>query len=138
EGDLGKARAQVLRLHQQLYGRLPAGERLGYIQALLDQDDPAVRTLAVGWAVEMLPAPDAPRQEQVARLLLQLSHDGAAEVQRAAVLALGRLGDQAAFDRLLDVLRRGRPCVRGAAARSLAWQARGSAGDKARDRQRRV
>src|SRR5262249_24166961 len=33
EGDLGRARAQVLRLQQQLYSRLPPGERLGHIQS---------------------------------------------------------------------------------------------------------
>jgi HEAT repeat protein len=135
EGDLGRARAQVLRLEQQLYGRLPDAERLAHLESLLDQDDPAVRTLAVGWALELLATADGARQEELARVLLQLSRDGAAEVQRAAVLALGRVSDPAACDELRLLLRRGRPCVRCAAARALAMQAR-VADEAGRARQR--
>jgi HEAT repeat protein len=61
EGDLARARAQILHLHQQLYSRLPAGERLGHIEATLDQEDPAARILAASWALEMLPGADATR-----------------------------------------------------------------------------
>src|SRR5262249_48305244 len=39
EGELFRCRAQVLRLHQQLYARLPVPERLAYLQAAADQDD---------------------------------------------------------------------------------------------------
>ncbi len=125
DGDLERTRLQVLRLHQQLYARLPANERMTYLEALLDQDDASVRGLAVGWAVEMLPGPDATRQREVAVLLLCLTQDGSVEVQRAAVLALGRVNDAAAFERLKVLLEKGVPPVRAAAARALAAQARG-------------
>ena len=135
EGDLGRARAQVVRLHQQLYTRLPPAERLAYIQALPDQEDPVVRLLAVTWGLELLPASDAARQHALAEVLLRLSHDGASEVQRSAVLALGRVPQPAAFGRLRRLLHHGRPCVRAAAVRALALAARGAAADRARQRQ---
>jgi HEAT repeat protein len=130
DGDLERARNQVLRLHQQFYNRLPAAERLGYIQSIVDQEDPAVRALAVVWAVEHLPTADAAKQRGVAAVLLRLSHDGTAEVQRAAVLGLGRVDDPAGFERLQALLVRGRPLVRAAAARSLALLARGDGPDR--------
>jgi HEAT repeat protein len=137
EGDLERARAQVLRLHQQLYARLPLADRLGYIQALVDHDTPAVRTMAVVWAVELMAAPDASRQQAIGQVLLKLSHDGTAEVQRAASLGLGRVGDAAALDRLLTLVQDGPPPVRAAAARALAALARG-AGPDAQARQKQV
>jgi HEAT repeat protein len=129
DGDLERARLQVLRLHQQLYNRLPANERMAYLEALLDQEDASVRCLAVGWALEMLPSPDLTRQREVAQLLLCLTQDGSVEVQRAAVLALGRVNDAAAFERLKVLLEKGAPPVRAAAARALAAQARGRDAD---------
>jgi HEAT repeat protein len=124
EGDLGRARAQVVRLHQQLYNRLPISERLGHLQSLLDQDDPAVRALAIVWSAELLPTADAVRQKQLAQILLRLSHDGTPEVQRAAVLALGRVPDPAVFERLRDLLQNGAVMVRSASARALALYGR--------------
>jgi hypothetical protein len=62
-----------------------------------------------------------------------LSGDGTAEVQRAAVLGLGRVDDPAAIARLFALVRNGRPQVRAAAARSLALQAR-SAGAEGQER----
>jgi HEAT repeat protein len=126
EGDLSRSRAQVLRLQQQLYNRLPVGERLSYIRSLLEQDDPAVRVLAVVWSLELLPTADAARQHELAAVLLRLSHDGNLEVQRAAVLGLGRLADPAALDRLRKLLASGPSSVRAAAVRALALQARGT------------
>jgi HEAT repeat protein len=137
ESDLDRARNQVLRLHQQFYNRLPPGERLAYVQSAADQDDPAVRALAVVWGVELLPTADAARQQAIAQVLLRLSGDGVAEVQRAAVLALGRVDDPAALARLQALLRQGRPPVRAAAARALALQARAAGGDPA-ERQRQI
>jgi HEAT repeat protein len=137
EGDLERARAQVLRLHQQLYSRLPAADRLGHVQTLIEHDDPAVRALAVTWSTELLNGADTVGQRALADLLLRLSYDGAADVQRAAVLALGRVPDARAFDRLRFLLQRGPSPVRAAAARSLAQQARGS-GEEAQERQRQV
>jgi HEAT repeat protein len=137
EGDLARSRAQVLRLHQQLYNRLPAGERLAHLQSLVDQDDPAVRALAVVWALEMLPAVDAARRRELAGVLLRLSHDGTPEVQRGAVLGLGRVQDPEAWERLRELLKADRAGVRASAVRALAGQARG--GDPgARARQKEV
>jgi HEAT repeat protein len=137
EGDLERTRNQVLRLHQQIYNRLPAADRPGYVQTLVDQEDPAVRALAVLWTVEMLPAADAARQRALAQILLRLSGDGTPEVQRAAVLGLGRVDDPAALERLYELLRKGRPPVRAAAARSLAMLAR-TAGPEGQERAKQV
>ncbi|MFO0879988.1 MAG: HEAT repeat domain-containing protein [Gemmataceae bacterium] len=126
EGDLFRARAQVLRLHQQLYSRLPAVERYTLLQGLPDQDDPAVRALAVGWTVDLLPTADTTQQKTLARILLRLSSDSAPEVQKEAVVALGRLSDLAAFERLQELSRQGSPLIRAAAIRALALQARGN------------
>ncbi len=132
DGDLERARNQVLRLHQQYYNRLPASERLAYVQSLVDQDDPAVRALAVLWAVEMLPAADSTKQRALGQILVRLSGDGTVEVQRAAVLGLGRVDDPAALARLDALLHNGRPAVRAAAARSLALRARADGAERAR------
>jgi HEAT repeat protein len=123
EGDLARARTQVLRLEQQFYSRLPAAERPAHILSLLNQDDPAVRVLAVTWALELLPAADESRQRLLAQALLRLSSDPTPEVQRAAVLGLGLVHDPAAAERLGSLLERGRPSVRAAAVRALARQA---------------
>jgi HEAT repeat protein len=135
EGDLARARTQVLRLQQQLYGRLPVGERPAHIQSLLEQDDPAVRALAVVWSLELLPTADVARRKLLAQMLLRLSHDSHPEVQRAAVLALGRLADAAAFERLTLLLRAGSPGARAAAARALAQQVRGESAGQARQKE---
>ncbi len=137
EGELVRARAQVLRLHQQVYLRLPVAERFVHLQELLDQEDPAVRVLAVVWALELLPAADDARQKFLSGMLLCLSRDSALEVQRTAVLALGRLNDPAAFSRLQELLTTGTAPVRAAAARSLAQQARGTT-PAARARQKEI
>ncbi len=138
EGELERSRAQVLRLQQQLYSRLPVGERLSYVQSVVEQDDPALRLLAVTWIVDQLAAvTDATQKPALTQLLLRLSLDASIEVQRAAVLALGRSSEQAAFDRLRYLLRQGRAPVRAAAARSLGQQSR-SAATEARDRQKQV
>jgi HEAT repeat protein len=126
EGDLGRAHAQVVRLHQQLYNRLSVPERLAHIQSLVDQDDAVVRALAVMWSAELLATADRERQKQLAQVLLRLSHDGTQEVQRGAVLTLGRLHDSAVFERLRDLLQNGPPAVRTASARSLGVYGRTS------------
>jgi HEAT repeat protein len=137
EGDLDRARSQVVRLQQLLYNRLPVAERFAHLRSLVDQEVPAVRALAVVWALELLPAAqDAPRKAQVAEVLLRLSHDGNPEVQRAAVHGLGRVYAPNAVLRLRALLGEGPPAVRAAAARSLALQAQGSdAAAKARQRE---
>jgi HEAT repeat protein len=138
EGDLARARAQVLRLHQQVYSRLPLSERFSHLSGLLDQEDPAVRGLLVVWALELMPAAiDDERRKALARVLLRLSHDGSLEVQRAAVLALGRMSDASASERLHRLLTTGERVVRAAAARALAQQARGGTAS-ARARQKEV
>jgi HEAT repeat protein len=138
EGELLRARAQVLRLHQQLYARLPVPERLAYMQSASDQEDPGVRALAIVWALELLPtAADAARRKLLAGVLLRLSRDSVPDVQRAAVLALGRLSDASSYERLMQLLGAPTPVVRAAAARALAGMARGSDGT-ARARQKEV
>jgi HEAT repeat protein len=126
EGELFRARAQSLRLHQQVYSRLTVAERFAHVQGLVDQDDAGVRALAVLWALELLPAADAERHKALAEVLLRLTRDGAPEVQRAAVLGLGRLSEPAAGERLQQLVKGGPEHVRAAAARALALQARGN------------
>jgi HEAT repeat protein len=129
EGDLERARMQVLRLQQQVYSRLPAADRPNYIQLALEQDDSMVRALAGHWALELLQGADASQQKVLVQVLFRLSHDGAVEVQRAAVLGLGRVNDPAVFERLKTLVQQGRPPVRAAAARALAQQAREDGSD---------
>ncbi len=123
EGDLERTHLQVLRLQQQVYSRLPVADRPGYIQMALEQDDPMVRALAGHWALELLSAGDATQQKVLVQVLFRLSHDASVDVQRAAVLGLGRVQDPAVFDRLKTLVQQGRPPVRAAAARALAQQA---------------
>ena len=122
EGDLERTHMQVLRLQQQVYGRLPVADRPGYIQMALEQDDPMVRALAGHWALELLPTADATQQKVLVQVLFRLSHDASVDVQRAAVLGLGRVNDPAVFDRLKTLVQQGRPPVRAAAARR--WRSR--------------
>ncbi len=138
EGDLERARMQVLRLQQQVYSRLPAADRPNYIQLALEQDDPMVRALAGHWALELMAGADASQQKVLEQVLFRLSHDGAVEVQRAAVLGLGRVSDPAVFERLKTLLQQGRPPVRAAAARALAQQAREEGSDSKERREQVV
>ena len=124
EGDLERARMQVLRLQQQVYSRLPPADRPAYIQMALEQDDPMVHALAGHWALELLPNVEPAQQQVLVQVLFRLSHDGSVDVQRAAVLGLGRVHDPAVFERLKTLVEQGRPVVRAAAARALAQQAR--------------
>jgi HEAT repeat protein len=126
DGDLTRSRAWVLRLQQQLYSRLSPAERVSHIQSLLEQDDPAVRGLAVHWSVELLPAAEAAHKRLLTKVLLRLSHDSAAEVQRAAVLGLGRIDETAVFERLIRLAHVDPPAVRTAALHALSLHARGS------------
>jgi HEAT repeat protein len=137
EGDLARSRAQVLRLQQQLYGRLSGPERVSHIQSLLEQDDPAVRALAVSWSVELLPAVEADHKRLLTQVLLRLSHDSAEEVQRAAVLGLGRVHDAAVFERLQRLVHADPPSVRTAVLHALALHA-GSAEADAPARRKKV
>lgn len=123
EGDLERARAQVVRLQQQLYSRLPAADRLGHLQTLVDHEDPAVRALAVAWCAELPATLEAAGQRSLAELLLRLARDGALEVQRPAALALGRINDPRAFDQVRHLLENSPAPVRAAAAHALAQQA---------------
>ncbi|MFQ3592152.1 MAG: HEAT repeat domain-containing protein [Gemmataceae bacterium] len=138
EGELLRARAQVIRLHQMLYARLPVNERLGYLQALRDHEDPGVRALAVVFAVEMLGAsPDKTRTQVLSEIVGRLTHDTNPDVQRGAVLALGRFTDAESNERLRELLRSDPPLVRAAAIRALGVQARGT-NNEARARQKKV
>src|SRR5262249_15831935 len=126
QGELEQARTQIAKLHQQLYTRLPAGDRLAHVQSLADSEDAAVRLLAVNWCQELLPTADAVGGRTLAEVLLRFSHDGAADVQRQAVLALGRCKEQRALERLKALLQHGPVAVRGAAAHALAQQVKDS------------
>lgn len=129
EGDLTRSRTQLLRLQQQLYSRLSGSERVGHIQSLLDQDDPAVRKLAVTWSVELLPTAEAVHKRTLTQALLRLSQDSVVEVRRAAVLGLGRVSDTSVFERLQRLAHADVPGVRTAALHALSLQARGNEGD---------
>lgn len=120
EGSLERARSQVLQLQQQLYARLPAADRLGHVQGLADQEDPAIRGLAVSCSIELLPVADAAGQRALADLLLRLCHDGSPPVQRAAIAGLGRLNDPRVFDELRRLLSDRQVTARAAAGRALA------------------
>src|SRR5207245_3120927 len=90
EGDLERARTQIVQLHQRLYARTPAADRMGFVQSLVEHEDPNVRALAVAWSGELLASADTVGQRELTSVLLRLSRDPTLEVQRAAVLALGR------------------------------------------------
>lgn len=121
--ELERTHGRVVQLEQQLYSRLPVADRLNHVQELIDSEDPGVRALAVGWSAELLPASDTVGRETLAAVLLRLSHDSSEAVQRQAVLALGRVPQPHTFERLLDLLRTGRPGVRAAAAQAVTQQA---------------
>jgi HEAT repeat protein len=125
ESDLARSRVQMQRLQQQLYSRLSGSERVAYIQSLLDQDDPAVRMLAVNWSVELLPAAHTADKRLLTQVLLRLSQDSSVEVRRAAVLSLGRVADAGVFERLERLAHAEPPAVRTAALRALSQHARG-------------
>ena len=137
QGELDRARSEIARLHQQLYSRLPAGDRLAHVRSLVDSEDGGVRLLAVNWCQELLPTADAVGQRTLAELLLRLSHDSAADIQRSAVLALGGSADPRVFERLLSLLQRGPAPARGAAAHAMAQQIK-VAGRQGQVRQREV
>ena len=96
-----------------------------------------MRSLAVAWCLELLPSVDGAGQRALADLLLAASHDQSLEVQRAAVLALGRFNGRPAYERLRELLEQGAIPVRAAAARALARQSHGT-GAEAWVRQRQV
>lgn len=125
EGDLTRSRAQLLRLHQQLYGRLSGSERVAHIQSLIEQDDPAVRALAVNWSVELLAGAEDAQQQLLTKVLLRLSHDSSPEVQRNAVLGLGRVHAPVVFERLEQLAHAESPATRTAALHALALHVRG-------------
>jgi HEAT repeat protein len=137
EGDLERAQAQVIRLHQQLHARLPVAERLAHVQALAEQEDAALRGLAVTWCTELLPLVDPVGSKSLMEVLLRLSGDNQAEVQRLAALALGRVNDPRALECLRTMLEHGAVSVRAAAVRGLAQQARG-AGPEPGSRQKEI
>ncbi|MBY0526363.1 MAG: HEAT repeat domain-containing protein [Gemmataceae bacterium] len=123
EGDLDRAKSQLVQLHQQFYARLPVADRLGHVQSLAEHEDPAIRVLAVNWSAELLPLTDSVGCRALADLLLRLSHDGNLQVQRPSILALGRVSDPRALDRLKRLLRSGSSTARAAACHGLAQYA---------------
>jgi HEAT repeat protein len=77
----------------------------------------------VCWCAELLSGADAVGQRTLGELLLRFSRDANLEVQRPAVLALGRVGDARAFEQVRQLLKHGAPLIRAAAAHALAQQA---------------
>jgi HEAT repeat protein len=129
EGELERARSQIVRLHEQLYSRLPTVERLNHVQSSSASEEAGVRVLTAAWAAELFSSVDTTGRQALADVLLQLSRDGTIDVQRAAVFALGRVADSRARDRLLQLLQQAAVPVRAAAVRGLAQQAQGSGPD---------
>lgn len=123
EGDLDRTKSELIQLHQQYYARLPVADRLGHVQGLAQHEDPAVRVLGVTWSMELLAGADDVGQRALADLLLRLCNDGNLQVQRPAVLALGRVADPRVLNRLRRLLKQSSPSVRAAAAHALAQQA---------------
>jgi len=119
QGELARAEAEVLRLHQQLYGRTPRADRVNHFRALSQNEYATVRAQTVAWIVDTLPDATAAEVKPLADILLALSDDGVEAVQRQAVLALEKIDDPRAFERLLALLQSGSVNVRAAAARSL-------------------
>src|SRR6185437_494566 len=62
-------------------------------------------------------------------VLLRLSHDSSVEVQRAAVLGLGRVNEPAVGERLLRLVHADAPAVRAAALHALTLHAHGPEAD---------
>jgi HEAT repeat protein len=137
EGELARARAQVIRLHQQLYSRMPVAERFGYAQQLRQHEGPEVRALSIVFSTELLPSAPAAELAGLSGGILKLTHDPHPDVQRAAVLALGRVYTEEAFGRLKELLTKGKKAARIAATRALAAQAKGTT-PETRAQQKRV
>src|SRR5262249_1085481 len=112
-----------------LYARLPMTERLNHVQQASASEDPGVRVLSATWATDLLPALDATGRQTLGDVLLQLSRDGTLEVQRTAVLALGRMAEPRARDRLRDLVQQAAVPIRAAAVRGLAQQAQDTGPD---------
>jgi HEAT repeat protein len=117
--DLQRAEAHLVEVHQALYAKIPPADRVSHLHGLVQSDYPGVRSQAIAWIVELLPEAERAEQQLLADLLLRLSEDGVEPVQRQAVLALEKVNDPRAFERLLVLLQTGTVSVRAAAARSL-------------------
>jgi HEAT repeat protein len=137
EASLDSTKSQLVQLHQQLYAHLTPADRLGHVQSLSDNEEPAVRALVVAWCLEQMPVCDAAGQRLLVDLLLRLSQDSMLGIQRQAILALGRLEDARAFEQLRRLLQSGPATVRAPAARAITQQALGSS-PQARARQHQV
>lgn len=119
QSDVQRAEAEILRLHQQLYSRVPRADRVNHFRQLAQNEYSSVRIQTIAWIVETLSDATAPEMKPLSDLLLTLSEDGVESVQRQAVLALDKTDDPRAFERLLTLLHSGSTEVRAAAARSL-------------------
>jgi HEAT repeat protein len=119
QNDLQRAEAEILRLHQQLYARTPRADRVNHFRQLAQNEYASVRVQAIAWIVETLSDANSSELKPLADLLLAFSEDGVEAVQRQAVLALEKIDDPRAFERLLTLLHSNSLEVRAAAARSL-------------------
>lgn len=124
ESELDASRNRALRLLQELYSRQNATERLAYLPGLVDQTDPALRNQAALWCAEALFATEPVSAKPLGTLLLRLSHDTDPTVARSASEGLGRVNDNAAWQRLIQIAKSPSVPLRVAAIRGLAQQAR--------------
>jgi HEAT repeat protein len=119
QDELDRAENQIVQLHKDLFLKVPPAERSSHLAALIQNEYPSVRSLAVTWLVESLAGAEPAEQKKLAELLIKLSDDGMEKVQQQAVLAMEKVGDPRVFERLLLLLETASPNVRAAAARSL-------------------
>ncbi len=124
ESELDASRNRALRLLQDLYSRQNATERLAYLPGLLEQTDPALRNQAAIWCAEALAVTEPASAKPLGILLLRLSHDADTSVARSATEGLGRVNDNAAWQRLIQIAKSPSVPLRVAAIRGLSQQAR--------------
>ncbi len=124
ESELDATRNQSLRLHQDLYARQNATERLAYLPTLVEQPDPALRNQAAIWCAEALAVTEPGPAKPLGAILIRLSRDSDPTVARSACVGLGKVTDPVARDRLIQVASSPSVPLRVAALRGLAQQAR--------------
>jgi HEAT repeat protein len=120
-----RAEEAVLKMHQKLYAKTPAQDKANYCTEARQSEYANVRRQAVDWMKELLPESNGADKAMLTDLLLQLSRDGVESVQQQALLALEKVDDPRAVERLLEALSGTAP-IRAAAARGLG-RYRGSA-----------
>lgn len=119
QDKLRRAEESVLEMHQKLYAQSPPQDKVDFCKKARQSEYAQVRREAVAWMVTLLPEANSTDRTVLTDLLLQSSRDGVEAVQRQAILALEKVDDPRAVERLLEVLTMGSPAIRAAAARGL-------------------